>query len=196
MPEADATAWRGLCAALRSGSDAFHDGWLLTLCGVRVYDVRTGLSYAVSRMGYGFRKMHHVALKCLLFPLLVVLVPLWLLLQYASLVTRILQLLPMLPCLIAGQEACKLPLACLGTEARNAAHASRRAALLDDFAQAHGLVMSYECVRYTYYQGGSKSNNAWRSERLPALRVRLATPDGPPAGLLQQQPGDADAAMV
>jgi hypothetical protein len=191
--QVDAAAWRAFCAALRSDCDALAEGCLLVHCGVRVFDVRSGTIYAIERAGRTFRKLH-VLLKVLVFPFFFPLMLLYGFVYYLYYVTTVLEALLFVPLRLLAQLCCGVPFSLsssgapllhIGAEARNAAHVARRTALIDGFAKAHSLVISYECAEYTGWRGGSRSDNKFATMREPALRVRLATPDGPPAGLLQ-----------
>ena len=186
----DAAAWLALFHGLRSGCDTLSDPFLVGSLGVRIFDVRRAVTAAVERE---LAKLHFIdpSRRCGpgLFSLLFVLLP-FCVLGVASIPTfsleAVLFILMGLLCFRSPLSAAPLP--CVGAEARNVAHVAARVAVLDGFAKAHGLVITYECVRYTTWgttAGNNKKQYAWRSQRAPALRVRKATGGGPPAGLLQ-----------
>jgi hypothetical protein len=162
----------------------------------RVFDARYALVRAYNRAVERLQRLSAPRL-CLAAPLAVPLLflPFAIFVLAFMLPTLLLEaalfaLLALLTCRVPCAGA---PLPGSGAAARNAAHAARRAALLDGFAKQHGLVLSYERVAYpAWFQGSNKGPaSKWYTQRGAALRVRLATGggDGPPAGLLQH--GDA-----
>ena len=191
LVQVDAAAWQALFVALRSGCDTRSDPYFLGSLGVRIFDVRCAVTEAVMR---NFAKLQFIDPKNRFGPgmsyLVFMLLP-FVVLTVVSIPTfaleAILFILMGLLCLRSPLSAAPLP--CAGAEARTAAHVAARVAVLDGFAKAHDLVISYECVRYTTL--GNKSGNSnrkqynWVAGRAPALRVRKATAAGLPAGLLQ-----------
>lgn len=153
-------------------------------CGVRVRDVRVVASLAFQRMQLAYLKKS-CGLKILLAPFYVIAVYAFMIFFVAfALPTLLFEALTFLPMRLCGQLCCGVPCCPLhagplrgfGAAARNEAHVARRSALLDSFAKAHGLVLSYECVDYAGWQQGDKNSpSLWVRRRSAALRVRLAT---------------------
>ena len=187
--QVDAAAWRALCAALFSGCDALSDKLFVDGCGLRLYDVRRGAAYALGRLFWRVRRLS-TPQKCAVYPLLFVCVAIPCVpSMYLAMLTMLLELLLfiLLAMLFCSSPFGGQPLPGVGAEARNAAHIARRTAVLDDFAKAHNLVITYECVHFIGWGDPAappKQRKTWCARRQPALRVRKATPDGPPAGLL------------
>ena len=195
----DAAAWRALCEALRADCDSLSDPFLVNNCGLRIYDVRHGVTLALTRTQWRVARLtgpiivpaylFAAVFSFVCYMLLILSLPTFLL---EALLFALLRLPAALCC---GAPWTDAPLPGIGAEARNAAHLARRTAVIDDFAREHALVISYEIVEYTGWNPGSSGVHGsggqkatWFQKRRPALQVRRAVPGGPPAGLLH---GDA-----
>ena len=191
----DAAAWRALYDALRDGCDSLCDPFLVNNCGLRIYDVRHGLTLLLTTTQWRVARLTGpIILPAYLFT--AVFSFLCYMLLILSLPTFLLEavlfaLLRLPAALCCGAPWTDAPLPGIGADARNAAHIASRTAVIDDFAKAHNLVIAYESVAYTTWKPGSAGVRGTPGEKAmwihmvrPALRVRLAVPNGPAPGLL------------
>lgn len=190
--QVDAAAWGSLCAALHSGSDELCDPYFVNNTGIRIWDARTGIVLALQRGQMcvakltGPIKVPAFLLFFIIFPILTFVIVLGLG-PLTYLLEGILFGLLRIPAALCCGVPDDAPLPGIGAEARNAAHLAGRVALIDNFAKAHGLVISYEHIEYIGWKPAvaRQSKAAWIQSTAPVLRVRRVRLDGPPAGLLR-----------